>query len=768
MVDNMLKKKRTGNRIGTGLLLLIVIASGGVMAERSVFSQAVCLPAPRLLTVFPMGAQKGSTVDVTITAQYAEDVSELIFSSSHIRAVARKDSQGNRLDNQFHVSVSPDCPNGLYEARIVTRLGVSTARIFSVGDLPEKTRTTANLSLDKAMELTTDCLCNAYTTRQSVDFYRFQASKGQRVYVQCAAQGIDSKLKPVLILGDADGADLQVERRGGAIDYRIPADGYYTLKVHDLTFAGGKEYFYRLSLRTAQPNELVALHPATRNVNAFSWPPANIDDAATLAEKEPNNGEPGVQQVTLPCDIAGSFYPVADVDVYEFNARKGETWWVEVASERLGRPTDPAIVVQQVVAESGTVSVRDVVELSDIPSPVKVSSNGYSYDGPPYQAGSSDILASFTAPEDGTYRIQISDLFGGTRKDPRNVYRLIVRKARPDFAIVAWSLHMNLRNGDRNALSKPLALRRGGAMILEVVVIRRDGFRGPIELEMKNLPPGVTASGMRIPAGGTRGHVVIYADAKAPAGYSLAKIIGRADIDGKQVMHECFWASMRWPVPNAWSEIPSPRLIGNLPVSVTADEYAPLSLVANEEKIWEVAADAELTIPLVHFRRNDFSGAVMTLKTLGDAFSRNPAFDASLTADLTQVKLDLKKIKPAPGDYSIAFYGSAVAKYQYNRQAVTTWKNEVEKISQEIGRLESEAKRLEKLTGAVTAAQKKKTEDKLADVKTRLNAAKQKLISSRKELSRAETAAKPKDIVDIIVSRPIRIRVLEPKKEPRK
>ena len=34
-----------------------------------------------------------------------------------------------------------------------------------------------------------------------------------------------------------------------------------------------------------------------------------------------------------------------------------------------------------------------------------------------------------------------------------------VRKAAPDFALTGWALHMTLRNGDRNALSKPIARR---------------------------------------------------------------------------------------------------------------------------------------------------------------------------------------------------------------------------------------------------------------------------------------------------------------------
>ncbi len=214
-----------------------------------------------------------------------------------------------------------------------------------------------------------------------------------------------------------------------------------------------------------------------------------------------------MQKVTLPCDISGSFFPAADVDTFEFAAKKGEVWWVEVASERLGRPTDPAIVVQMVEPSSDPAAppkLTDIAELSDIASPVKVSSNGYATMVHRFNAGSSDILGKLEIKQDGIYRLQLSDLFGGTRKDPRNVYRMIIRQAQPDFALVAWGLHMELRNGDRAALSKPIALRAGQTIALEVVTVRRDGFDGPIALSMADLPPGITAQGVTIPAGKTR------------------------------------------------------------------------------------------------------------------------------------------------------------------------------------------------------------------------------------------------------------------------
>ena len=333
---------------------------------------------------------------------------------------------------------------------------------------------------------------------------------------------------------------------------------------------------------------------------------------------------------------------------------------MEVASERLGVPTDPSVIVQRLVPDADPV---DVAELADIPTPVKRSTNGYSYDGPPYNAGSSDALGQFELPEDGRYRIRLTDLFGGTRNDPDSRYRMVVRKASPDFALVGWALHMGLRNGDRNALSKPIALRGGAVMPLEIVAVRRDGFDGEIQLAMENLPEGVTATGLKIAAGKTRGIMLVSADPTAPRGLEMAKLLGRATINGLDVRRECKFASMKWPVTNAKSEIPAPRLVDEIPVSVGGVDQAGLSIAASEDKVWEAKVGQKLAIPLTLIRRGAFSGTSMSLQTFGAGLERAPKFDLSLVNDQSEAVLDLGRLKTPPGDYTVAFYGGAVAKY---------------------------------------------------------------------------------------------------------
>lgn len=705
----------------------------GLCLAAPVAAQQVTLPLPRLLTIMPMGGQAGTTVDVTITGEHVEDVTDLTFSSPKITA---KPVVG--ATNKFTVSIAADAPVGVYDARVMSRLGVSSARAFSVSKLPEAVRAKANNTLETAMPLAVGSICNATMTRRAVDFYSFQGVKGQAVAIDCAAVGIDSRLTPVLIVADGKGADLKVNRTGGMIDFTPPSDGAYIIKVSDLTYQGGERHFYRLALQKgpAQPQ------PQTQTVSAMSWPPEGLAATAPAKETEPNNKD--AQKITLPADLSGAFFPAADVDTYEFTAKKGETWWVEVASERLGRNTDPFVLVQQV--KDGRFA--DVAELYDITPPMKVTSNGYSYDGPPYDAGSPDVLGKFEVKEDGTYRLQVRDLFGGTRSDPHNIYRLIVRQAAPDFALAAWAVHMTLRNGDRAALSKPMALRQGDARAFEVVVQRRDGFDGEIEIGMENLPPGVSAAGLKIGKGKTYGHIILTADEKAPRGFSLAKITGKAVINGKEVTRPVRLASMEWPVKDAKGEIPAPRLVADVPVSVTDSEQAPLTIAAAENKVFEAKMGETLKIPLKLTWRNDFNGTSIKVKAYGEGFSGMKEFDIPLKAATHEAVIDLAALKIAPGDHTFAFQSLGICRYRYNPAAVPLAEAEQKKAEAALAAAAAEAKKL----AATDAEAAKKAAEKQKAAEAAMTAAMSKMKT-------VTAAADPKDTVEILISQPIRVSV---------
>lgn len=723
-------------------------------------AQSVGLPAPRLLTTMPMGGKVGTQVEIAITGEHLDEAGDLLFSDPRIKAIPKKDAAGKTVTDRYVVTISPDCPAGLYEARVMTRLGISSSRIFSVGTLTEVVPAKPNKTLATAQELPLNSVCNSTITDRSVDFFTFQAKKGMRLVVDCATRGIDSKLNATVIIADSAGRDLLVERRGGVLDFAVPKDGSYVIKLHELTFKGGPAFYYRLGLWEQPAETPIVRQASTKPVNSYSWPPIGLSAQAKLAEVEPNNDGAHAQRIALPCDIAGRFFPAADVDVFEFEAKKGDQWWIEVVSERFDLPTDPSLLVQHVVrGEKGAADkLVDVLELADIPSPVKVSSNGYAYDGPPYNAGTSDILGKLVIKEDGIHRLQMTDLFGGTRSEPNHSYRLIIRRAEPDFALVAWAMHMELRNGDRNALSKPIALRGGATMALEVVAFRRDGFDGDIDLSMEGLPKGVTAHGLKIPAGQSRGMMLITAREDAPRGYANATFVGRSKLDGKDVVRPCRLASVAWPIPDSWGEIPSPRLLADVPVSVSGFDRAPLTIAAKTPVV-EARVGEKLTIPLVYKRTSEFSGDKIQMRAIGAAFEKSPGFDLPIKAEGSQAVLDLGALKIAPGEYLVSFLGGAVVKYRHQPESVAAAEAASKKISVEVKMLEAEVKKVAGDVQAAPPAKKEQMVKAMAAVNAKMKAATEALNATKDQLKRATEAAQPRDIADIVVCEPITIRV---------
>lgn len=745
-----------GNR-WTAFVTRAFACAWSALAASGVLAQSVGLPAPRLLTTMPMGGKAGTTVEVAITGEHLEDAGDLVFSHPGLVAKPRLDASGNPVPNAYTVAIAADCPQGLHEARVLTRLGASSARVFTVGSLAEVLGDKPNKTLAAAREVPVNSVYNGVISDRQVDFISFRAKRGQRVIVDCATRGIDSKLNATVVIADAAGRDILVDRRGGVLDFTPRADGLFLVKVHELTYKGGPAYYYRLAIRELPPGAPVVRQPATRQVNAFSWPPAGLGPEALAAEVEPNNDPDKAQKIRLPCDISGRFFPAADVDYYEFEAKKGDEWWIEVASERLGFPTDPSILVQK--AAPGA-AAADVLELADVPSPVKVSSNGYAYDGPPYNTGTQDILGKLAVKEDGVYRLRVADLFGGTRSEPSHAYRLVIRKAEPDFALVGWALHMELRNGDRNALSKPIALRRGATMAFEVVAFRRDGFDGDIDLALEGLPRGVAAQGLRIPAGQSRGMMLITAAGDAPSGYANAVFTGKAVVAGKPVTRPCALASVAWPIPDSWGEIPSPRLLMDVPVSVSALEMAPL-VMAPKAPVIEARVGEKITVPLAIRKTSEFSGDKIHMRPAGAGFDRAPGFDVSLKADEAQAVFDLAALKVPPGVHTVSFLGGAVVKYRHRPDKVAVAEAAAKKMQVEVQVLEAEVKKAAGEAQAAPAAKKDQMTRVVAAATAKMKAASSALNTSRDQLKRATDAAQPRDIADIVVSEPVTIRVRE-------
>ena len=269
----------------------------------------------------------------------------------------------------------------------------------------------------------------------------------------------------------------------------------------------------------------------------------------------------------------------------------------------------------------------------------------------------------------------------------------------------------------------------------------------------------MTAQGLKIPAGQTRGIMLITADQNAPRALANVSFYGRATLGEATTTRPVHMAAMAWPIVDSWGEIPSPRLVTGLPVSVTTSEFAPITIAANEKKVWEVAAGEKLTIPLRHTRRSEFSGSTLQLRTFGAGFEQVPRFDVSLDADQSEVVLDLAALKTPPGDYLIAFYGSAVVKYRYNPEAVAVAEAAQKKATEEAAVATAEVQRLTAEAAAASSDTKAAADAAVAEATAKKQTTDAAVAAAAAKLKAATDLAAPRDTADIVLSEPIAIRV---------
>src|SRR5262249_4565156 len=82
------------------------------------------------------------------------------------------------------------------------------------------------------------------------------------------------------------------------------------------------------------------------------------------------------------------------------------------------------------------------------------------------------------------------------------------------------------------------AVWQGSAIPVSVSAKRIDGFEGPIDIQLENLPAGFSAPHTSIPAGEESTTLALWADVgtKVPANASPLRLVARASIDGREVV----------------------------------------------------------------------------------------------------------------------------------------------------------------------------------------------------------------------------------------
>jgi hypothetical protein len=638
----------SGDRIRLPLLLAVGLCN--------TYSQAVAqLPDPRLTAIAPAGWRADETIDVIVTGTDLEGADKLRFDHPGLRAFRLKDA------NKFRVAIAPGTPSGAHDVRVVGTFGVTNPRVFVVGEGTEVREVEPNERPVQATPISLNSVVHGVIQASpDVDCFRLEGRGGQRVVVEVESRRLDGRLDPVLRLLSADGRVLAESRRVGTsepvIDATLPADGSYYLKLHDTTYAGGPDFVYRLSVTEGPKASSAAWSflPSSREVGA------PVAAGSALPEVEPNDPD-HPQEVTLPVEIDGAFASPGDLDAFRFQAKKGQVWWFDVWADRLGRPTDASFVLQKVVANGPP---ADVAVADDLADPTSL---------PRFPSHTVDPRLRWAVPEDGTFQIVLSDVFGSQRGDAALSYRMQVRAERPDFQLFLVPANPTLPGAT--------TLRTGGRAVAYVQARRLDGFARPIRVEAIDLPEGLSCGPALIGPGQTTAPLVLTASASVSPGEVALRVIGRGlspdrkeAIDdsarpGPEMTHEAVPGQIIGPVDPAIQPPPPAPARVTREFVVAVREGAPFQLAVGPTEIWLAQGETGILNVIVTRRDGFTEGVNLTLPELPPKVT---ASAATIARDANAGSLTVTVAKDAPpGVYSLVVRGSGPMPFSKDPNAKT-------------------------------------------------------------------------------------------------
>lgn len=804
------------------LTTLSLLATGG----SSLFAQ---LPQSQISYLFPPGGKQGTEVVVTVGGANLDEGRTLLFSHPKIVCVPIAGQT-----TKFKLQIGADVPLGAHEAWFVGRFGMSNPRSFVVGQRTEAMESGTHNSLTTAAAIAMGTTLNGRADASASDYYKFTAKKGQRVLIECQAAAIDSRLKASLVLFDLEARELARSRKDGLIDFTAPADGDYVIKLHDFQFRGGADYFYRLTVHDgprvdfalpaagiagttskhalygrnlpggklvtdmtanggalerleveiAAPKEATAIsrdgRPSSGGVQGFEYRLKTekgisnslilgLANAPLAVEKEPNDQPAEAQKIAVPCDFSGQFFRQRDQDWLSFEAKKGDSFWVEVVSERLGLATHPFVLIQRVTKDAkGVESVADVKELYETTT---------NLGGRSFNTYSRDFAYRLDVKDDGAYRILVRDLNNEAGPQPQRVYRLSIRKAAPDFQLVAKADDpLPIAANTRPAGPWAATLRKGESIPLQAMAFRRDGFNDAIELSVEGLPKGVKAHKAVIPAGQSIGWVTLTAAKDASDWAGMVKVVGSAKIGDAAVKREARGASVNWAVKDYNISPIDSRLVAGVSLSVVGKEIVPIAIEADSAKVYEGAVGGKIEVPLKLARVAEYA-ADLKVKLIGhSAFAKFKDTTIKGKDKESKFAVDLKAYKLPVGEHTLYLRTQSKGKYRANPEAAAAAtaaskaaaaeaKTAADAVTKAKVALTAAGKAV-KAAGAKSEDEKKKLAAAKAAAETALKAAEAaakaaeaKKTSTAAKAKSAEARAKAKDITATFYSTPIRVKV---------
>lgn len=485
-----------GLRRSPALLLAVVFAA----ATSAMTSASTSAAEPVIRNLSLRGLQIGGTTTIAVDGDAL--VEPRLLLPFPAQATLKPESTETRA--VFDVALDGQVAAGLYSLRVVTPGGVSSGVIVAVDRFPQRPLEPKVESLPVALHGTVGGSATVKTV--------FTGRGGQVVLIQAETASLASNLRPVLHLLSPDGVQVawawgRPELGGEArLQATLPADGDYTVLLHDQEYAAPAPNHFRLKIGqwlaadaafppaipqgAAAKVEIIGPGgPTSVEVSAVDqpgpvllpWPAEAVASGprpwvwATHTTEVLETAVAAGELQTLPggmVGLSGRLSTPYEQDVFRLRVTPKSKLRLEVFCQRLASPGDVALVVQN--AAGGQLARGE--------------------DSP----GSLDPVLEFTVPDQvEEIRLAVLDTLGSG--GPGCVYRLVVEPQEPTAAINDFSLLTVVESA-----SIPV----GGATVVPVLVQRR-GEVGPIEIGCANLPAGLTLENTTIPAGADGSLVVV-------------------------------------------------------------------------------------------------------------------------------------------------------------------------------------------------------------------------------------------------------------------
>ncbi len=134
---------------------------------------------PTLSAIRPVGGQRGTELEITLSGARLGDALEIMYYQPGITTVSLKKVDDNNVKARF--KIAPDCPLGLHDLRLRTATGLSELRTFSVGALKEIAEIEPNNDFSAPQPIGMNVTVTGIADNEDVDYFVVAAKKGERI-----------------------------------------------------------------------------------------------------------------------------------------------------------------------------------------------------------------------------------------------------------------------------------------------------------------------------------------------------------------------------------------------------------------------------------------------------------------------------------------------------------------------------------------------------------------------------------------------------------